>query len=246
MNDPQATNGFILRPQAGFEAIYNGTSRLNPIAMYPLGVTGVHTPTDALVRSPNIDPTLLAYAPVALGATVMILIPRAISQGEGRNETLYTYELRWRLRQLTDWQKAASAGRPNYPYHLDTGVGPGELTPIPAYTSEVLTPAVVGTGINPFISAGTRGISGQGQMDAAVNPFSVDPNFFFPPILRPCVGDQLQIVAYRSTDLVANWDFATEDMPFSNIYGTDVGGAGHPVLPNLGIWLIVLNRNTTP
>jgi hypothetical protein len=244
MNDPQATNGFILRPQAGFEAIYNGTARLNPIAMYPV-LNGVHPPTDPLVRSPNIDPTLLAYAPVALGATVMILIPRALFQGESVQETLYTYELRWRLRQLSDWQKAASAASPNVPYHLDTGLGPNDLVPIPPYTSEVINPAVVGTGINPFVAAGTRGISGQGQMDPAVNPFAVQPNFFFPPILRPCVGDQLSIVAYRSAD-PANWDFASTDAPFSNIYGADVGGDGHPVLPNLGIWLIILNRNTTP
>jgi hypothetical protein len=248
MNDPQASLGFILRPQAGFETIYQGTSRSNPIPMLPL-VNGSHAPTDALVRSTGIDPLLAAYAPVALGATVMILIPRCQTQGEGRDETLYTYEFRWRLRALSDWQKRASSGTPDFPYHLETGPGPGNLTPIPAFTSEVITPAVVGNGISPFIATGPlRGISGQGQMDAVANPFTLDPNFFFPPILRPCVGDQLSVVAYRTEPQdPANWDFAAaEDATFSNIYGTDVGGVGHPVIPTLGVWLIILNRNTTP
>lgn len=246
MNDPQATFGFILKPPAGFEALYQDQDNFIPIPLVP-NVNGVNKALDPLVGSEHIEPTLLAYAPVPLGATIMLLIPRCqVFNGEVTVEEPYVYELNWRLRAMSDWQKSAAEGRPEMPYHTDPSqFGPINMTPMPAYTSEAITPTVVGVGLRPLLALpSTLASAAQGLLDIASNPFAQDPNFFFPPILRPCVGDQLSVFIHAVDR--GTWDFDTTDSPLSNIYGVGRGTTAHPILPALGAYLFILNRNTTP
>lgn len=243
MNDPQASLGFILKPPAGFEALYQGQARSTPIALVPF-VNGTHGALDLLARESHIDDNLCAYAAVAFPSTFQLILPRCrVVIGEDTIETPYTYELRWRFRQLLDWQKSLSQ-----PYHLESAYGvdsPDNLLPLPTFTSEVIVPTSAGNGQNPLLAPGVRTSSAQGLLPVASQPFADQPNFYFPPIQRPCFADQLLIVAYRDDEQGGpTWDFLGEDAPFSNIYGSDVGGAGHPVYPALGAWLHMLGHPT--
>jgi len=99
-----------------------------------------------------------------------------------------------------------------------------------------------GVGLNstsielPFLPGGTRGAYQQGVLDPAVVA-DVASQSLFVVLWFDAEGDQMMVTAQRNSTLGANWDFATVDRPFSNIYGTDSGA--HAEFPDIGIYMFV-------
>ena len=70
---------------------------------------------------------------------------------------------------------------------------------------------------------------------------AVAPNVYFPPMHGRNVGNELSVVAYRSTGAVT-WDFQADDAGMSNVYGTNLvaGGTPHAIFPGVGMYLVFL------
>ena len=92
------------------------------------------------------------------------------------------------------------------------------------------------------VASPQRGVADQGTyIPATVGGFGTAfaPNVYFPPILRRVVGNELSVVAYRTSG-ATEWDFANDDAGMSNLYGTNLGGVAHPVFPGVGMYLVFL------
>jgi hypothetical protein len=252
-NDPQSVMAVTLKPPDGFEALYQGVSRSNPLPFVMADARDRFLPLDARAATDAISEFLARYVPVPIGATLLLLIPRALFLVETPQEELYTYELRWRLRTVDDHNTAQSQNNPTVPYSLQARLGAPEddgtaRILLPAYTSEVIVPAAVGNGQLPIVSGGAAdpqvGYATQGlYVPATVGGETIAhaPNAYFAPILRRVVGNELSVVAYR-TDGATEWDFQADDAGISNVYGTNqvTGGTPHPVFPNVGMLLVFL------
>lgn len=252
--------GMVLKPPQGFEELYQGVIGTTPIPFVSANLAGDFLATDDVAGKPGFDPNLARFAPVPLGASLLILIPQAIFvTGATTRIGEYTYALRWRLRALAGYTTPAENANNQHPYHLDNQQGaPSTPSPTarviePSYTSELVTPAAVGTNNRVLIATGEYGTSSQGIYNPASFAGSSDgddlalgPNFY-PPLLRPSLGDELSIVASKAS---GNWDFgsvaADGDAGFSNVFGTNVAGAAHPAYAGLGIFLLAMSRSTTP
>lgn len=250
-NDPQGSIFRVLRPPRGFEAYYTGQPTTTPIPFVERDQQREYRSRDMRAGQAGVDPNLARYVPVPFAASLAILIPRALLAGE---EQTYSYELRWRLRSVVDWTATQQI-----PYHVVTepGASDATVTPpasperitIPAYTSQVITPSVIGGGVAVLVGAGVEGVAGQGIYDPDTltpNELAYAPNLFFPPIWVRCEGDDLSIVAFRpgGGEDPPEWDFEdeNEDGPFSNVFGE----AQHAAIPSVGIYLFSGVRSTTP
>jgi hypothetical protein len=266
MNDPQASSALVLKPPKGFEAIYQGEPRTTPIALVAADAKGEFVATDDQAGEPGISATLQRYVAVPLGSSLLILIPQAIyiPVGDPAVTPSYTYELRWRLRTLTDWARGAQNANPSHPWQLlprfghqqPPGSTPAEVERIimPAYSSESLTPSMAGTNNRSLVAQSIFGTASQGMYTAG-GPTATDGDVAFgpvcfPPLLRAAIGNELGLCITRSGG--GNWNFndgtASGDGALSNLYGENVAGgaAGHPYFPGIGTYLISMARPTTP
>jgi len=235
--------------------LYQGLARSTPLPFVMADQQNRFLPLDPRAGTPNseLSEFLARYVPVSIGATLMLLIPRALFFTDEPAEIFYTYELRWRLRTIDDHNFAQKNNNPTVPYSLigkrgapdDSG---NNLVSLPAYTSEVIVPAVVGSGVLPVVSGDLDnpqpGVADQGTyIPATVGGFSTAfaPNVYFAPLLRRIVGNELSIVAYRAGG-ASTWDFTADDAGFSNLYGTNkvAGGTPHPIFPGVGMYLVFL------
>ena len=245
----------LLRPPGTFESLYQGLARSTPLPFVMADQMQRFLPKDARAgqAGSDISEFLARYVPVSIGATLMLLIPRALYFTDAPAETLYTYELRWRLRTVSDHNFAQSNNNPTVPYSLIPQRGAPDdagtpLVSLPAYTSEVIVPAVIGSGVLPVVS-GTLddpqpGVADQGTyIPDTVGGFStaVAPNVYFSPLLRRILGNELSVVAYRTAG-ATTWDFQADDAGLSNLYGTNqvTGGDPHAVFPGVGMYLVFL------
>ena len=250
-NDPQGAMAALLRPPDGFEALYQGVARANPIPFVMADGRERFLPLDARAGQGDVSEFLARYLPVPIGATLMLLIPRALYLAVTPLESVYNYELRWRLRTIVDHNAAQGQGNPTVPYSLDARAGApeddgAERVLLPGYTSEVIVPAVVGNGALPIVSGGAAdpqvGYATQGlYVPATVGGETLghSPNAYFPPILRRVLGNELSVCAYRTAG-TATWDFAGADAGLSNVYGTNQVGPAHPIFPSVGMLLVFL------
>lgn len=254
--DPQATMSVLCRPPDGFETLYQGLARSTPLPFVPVRYQSGLPKFDALdptagEASTEISEFLSRFIPSPIGATMMVLIPRARYFDDIPLEGTYSYELRWRLRTVNDHnQMVEGRGDPAMPYNLITQRGAPDgstpLTQIPAWTSEVIVPATVGAGDLPVVAPPTqRGYAGQGLFV----PDSVggDGNAYAPNnynrFLRRVEGNELSIVGYRTSG-DATWDFSGDDAGISNLFGTNLGGTGssveHPVFTGVGLYVVFM------
>lgn len=256
-NDPQSVIALSLRPPDGFEGLYQGLARSTPLpfvasAGFP---QDQYLPKDPRAGQPEMSARLLRYVTTPIGATMQIVIPRAlyVTGGETPAEGAYTYELRWRLRTVTDHNVAQDQrSDPTVPYTLIPRRGAPDasdnpLTVLPAYTSEAVVPSV--SGLNnqlPVIDSATepRGVANQGTyIPATVGGFGTafGPSVYFSPLLRRVLGNELSIVAYRAAGNTT-WDFTGDDGGMSNLYGQNLvtGGTRHAIFPGIGLYLVFL------
>ncbi len=252
MFDAQSAIGLVLKPPTGFEELYDGLIGTTPIPF----VAAPFEVLDERAGARGIASNLVRFVPVPLGGTGLIIIPRALYQdGVLLRAPSYVYDFRWRLRTVADNVAAVTEGNATHPFNMlamrgaPSAPDPTERLVLPAYTSETVTPAVVGSTARPLVAAGEYASVSQGvyaladfvdQSDAALGPN------FFPPYLRALLGNELGIVATKAS---GNWAFedtgATGDAAFSNVYGINVAGTRHAAYPGVGIVLITVARPTS-
>jgi hypothetical protein len=248
--DPQVSFRTVAKPFPNFETTYQGRPAAVPIA-FP----GVK---DENAGRPGFDPNLLAAYPVPYGATIWLWIPICVGGLNQQQEPiiqLYDYTIIWRLRDLTSFRNRST------PYHIqrqqpgafDTMAGQPRFV-IPA-ARQVLsftqaepaldlapgninlrnllwTPQGGGT-IEPLLPGlpPPTGTIQQGVLDPAIDPgIAKDP--IFSAFKIQCQGDEMMILATKRT--TNPWDFAGEDFPFSNVYGSANGQ--HKPFDQLGIY----------
>jgi len=117
----------ILRPFAGFEAVYQGKDiTQNPIALTERGIA-----LDPLAGKPGYAPNLVRGLPVSMGARIVLWLPNVIASivaGPLLSAIPYRYAIAWRLRSTFDYRQLRG------PYHYpkqgkgvpDTSAPPGK------------------------------------------------------------------------------------------------------------------------
>lgn len=251
--DPQGSMGFLLRPPDNFESLYQGLARSTPLPFVLANEQGRYQALDFRAGETDMSSLLLRYVPVAIGATMMLCIPRARYAAAGEPaEGTYTFELRWRARTNADHNKSQENGVP-FPYSLPEGRGATENDGaqrifLPTWTSEKFVPsaesAAIGDGLLPVVAVGPQvGYAAQGvfKPDTVGGPtIGHAPNTFFSPVLRRVLGNELSVVCYRDGVGNATWDFTGDDGGISNVYGSNLAGTTHPVFRNVGMLLFML------
>ncbi len=254
--DPQASIAYVLKPPTNFEEVYQGVPHTTPIPFVQADpLSREFRALDAFAGKPGVASTLARFVPVPFASSLYILIPVPLV---GTVETQYEYELRWRIRTLTDWDRSVESARFSHPWQLvpqngapaPTGSGGAteQLLVMPSFCSEVLDPSRLGSDDRVLVSRDQYGVSSQGiytpastssgNMNAALGPVC------YPPFLRESLGNELSICARLGDE--ADWDFTGADAAFSNLYGTNLGGTTHPAYPGVGIYLVSMSRSTAP
>lgn len=106
--DPQFSPEILLRPFAGFEAIYQGVVSTTPL-LFSEYVTGTAADaTDAEAGRNGISTKLVKGISVPLGARVQIWLPSVLN----REQSDYSWQIVWRLRSPGDAQQQ------QVPFHL--------------------------------------------------------------------------------------------------------------------------------
>ena len=261
MSDPQHSIVSVLKPQSGFDHWYQGVPVTTPIQLFPW-VDSQPRVLDGAGQATNYDPLLSKYLPVPLGSTVMLWLPRCVQQlNNVLVETSYRYQIRWRIRGITDQINGRSKV---YSMH---GQVPGAITTISApFDPDINVPAAVGSVIIPALPANSnvalsldhtgKGLAdSQGYTDNLALPaFPVATRGvnYYPPELVPALGDEIGIFVSRAAGTSANWDFAGVDFGFNLFYGvgsTDSDAAAngiHPQRANNGVIISTLSRSTYP
>lgn len=252
--DAQFSIASVLKPYPNFEDRYQGQPSSAPVA-FP----GTR---DALAGQDGYDPDLLRGVPCPLGALMMLLIPKAVANATA---TPYDYQIIWRMRNVRDYRLNRSpyhVGRQS-PGAPDTDPGGGPRFVIPGIVDALLyeqalaltAPFAVtyvqnrvfripaqnaGGAFDPLlVSPNAFGVFQQGVLDpATVGTTASDPLFL--PIVTRCRGDEFMVLATRSDwQGGETWDFASDDFPFSEVYGKGGAGAGtHPSYPDVGIYVL--------
>lgn len=265
LNDPQPTRWFILRPQEGFEQIYQGRPHNVPIPLFPYTVDGALALESERLRA-GYDAHLSTYLQVARGSTLMMIFPRvqgmySVQAQVDLQVQQYTYQLRWRQRPLDDTILSKGQKRYSIPNQVSAYSSQRRLV-IPCSQGEVITPSypengTIARGI--FTNNGVKLVDQQGLYDDAnfrvidqwednASDSALGPTCY-PVHYTRCDGDELGIVAYRLDE--DNWDFTGVtggDWPFTYTYGVGLNPAGsaHPINPGAGVYVAVVSRSTTP
>jgi hypothetical protein len=253
MGEPQFSKSFILRPYAGFEAIYNNTSSSNPI-MFTEGGKAL----DVNAGKPGYDPELVRGVPVPMGARAILWLPR-IMAGTAESFIPYDWRFQFRLRSTFDFrQDRAPYHYPKQSEGVPDGVSPRVVIPA-AYQTLVYNQAESTGNVttvsqhilqermqvfrgpvinqNPKNPSGNAGVIQQGLMPIsdAMAESALYMIFEF-----MCAGDELILGASRGTvNGDSNWDF---DLPAGQdtLFGQEFGSlaTGGP-FPDVGVYLHV-------
>jgi len=132
LSDPQFSVAHVLRPFLNFESIYAGQAAEREICFFPPGPDRTPAALDPQVGSPGIDPKLMRYLPVPLGARILVYIPHCITWQDSIQspilETNYAYTMHWRVRNLRDSVAAQKSDSSPKPYHSQSYQGRPDTT----------------------------------------------------------------------------------------------------------------------
>ncbi len=260
-NDPQPTIWYLMRPQEGFEDIYQGRSVNLPIPLFWYTGNGALPLESERLRS-GYESHLAAYLQVARGATAMLIFPR-IQGIAGDHEPPvvvdYTYQLRWRQRPLEDTILSKALKRHSVPNVVSAFSSTRRLV-IPCSQGEVITPQYptggrIARGL--FTTNGMKVFDQQGVYDDAFylaldagQPGYADNALgatCYPVQYQRCDGDELGLVLFRDEQLGATWDFSgitAADWALTCTYGTSNGQ--RPINPGAAVYVANVARATTP
>jgi len=147
--DPQFSVATVLRPFVGFEDVYAGKAATVPVAFHPPGEDGEPAPLDPGAGSAGISQNLLGYAPVPMGARIVLYIPHAITWQDNVGtpilETLYTYSVHWRIRNLQRYKHRMRTGGEVRPYHSPSFEGRPDTTAPAQSQARAIIPAATRT-----------------------------------------------------------------------------------------------------
>jgi hypothetical protein len=247
LNDPQGEIWTVLRPQAGFESVYQGEPITTPLQLFPATPQALPLEEEADRRVIGYARQLSRYMNVPNGATLRLIFPLIQARIIGQEPAIqrYYYQLRWRQRVLNDNNISGAIQRYSLPSRRgfdDPAAGPtGQPRfAIPAASGEVFYPDypsntnrnspiyLPSSSLTTFDKTLNQLRDQQGIYDPAI----VDPTTattgkdawgptFYPPEQTPCLGDQLTVVMYRLTGN-STWDFTAEagdDWPLAYTLG---------------------------
>jgi hypothetical protein len=257
MADAQLTNVRVCKPFENFESRYQGLPTNIPIA-FP----GVRDPRAAQGQE-GFDPDLMAGYAVPEGARVVLWFPTCFSGanfrlysyrlvwrlrglGDFRNPPRRQPRAPYHFPRQSPGAPDTSSATPvrtviPASWHViayeeaEPATGAGELV----VRVEKITPTLDSAQdfVPPKLADGADAALQQGVLDpASSGPGANMPDFV--PFWTDAEGDDLIILVERKTASAnVNWDFTspTEDLPFSNIYGT--GNGAHPIFRDIGIYL---------
>ena len=147
--DPQFSVATILRPFDNFEDVYAGQPAGVPVAFFPPGPNGRPQALDPDAGARGVDENLLRYVPVPLGAQIVLYIPHALVLQDSLVvpvlETLYTYTVHWRVRNLSASTRRMRTGGEVKPYHSATFEGRPDTTAPATAQARVLIPSATRT-----------------------------------------------------------------------------------------------------
>jgi hypothetical protein len=265
--DAQFGTARILRPPAGFEAIYDGESAgtSDPIYLFEGG-----SPLDPLAEAgqPGYDPDLIKGLAVPMGARIVVWVPTIVYVSDDGPLTFKTYNwsFGWRIRNLTDYRLS------RVPWHLPRGRGPDDTAGatseprvvIPAGYNSIIfnqpeptsallpqTERAVNRGraedlqlsavslAGPLLDAGgTRGVVQQGIEDPAVVSGATRAGFIVHEM--QALGDELIVAVYRDTSEVADWGFSSVGPFPANadfVFSRLLGSGTGQVFPDVGVYV---------
>jgi hypothetical protein len=244
----------ILRPYAGFEAVYGGLATTVAVAFTQGG-----QPLDPLAGQPGYSPTLLRGLPVPVGARILIWFPIIFTTTAPRIP--YAYSVAFRYRSVFDYRQNRG------PWHYakqaagvpDTTAPPGKqvrvVKPATWATKEFVQaepainePALINLHNVEFVVGGGSGINPPvlpGPLTGTIQQGVLDPATFGSEAIMPLFqeveviadGDEMLILGTRDT-VDGAWNFATTDKQFSVLYGNGSG----KVFPDVGILTSVGTR----
>lgn len=258
--DAQFSVARVLKPFDGFEAQYQGQNYDLPIAC-PGGAdsqttNGINGFAPNLMRGTAVPlgARLLVWIPVAITA----------GGGGGTIIQSYSYSFVWRLRNVRDFRQDrrpyhyprqspgapdSSVAQPRFviPAAIDTVIYE-QSEPVGLYGTRAVQRAYEQTyevafgfenGTEVILPDGSRGIFQQGVLDPGFAGALGAGAAMFTPLWMDAAGDELIVLARRTNrpDPDNGWDFtqATQDLPFSDIYGT--GNGIHDPYPDVGIYI---------
>lgn len=258
--DPQFGSCSIMRPYAGFEAIYDSKSASLPIMF---SKNGVALDPLATQNASGIDPELISGLSVTPGSRMILYLPNimATTVVEPVAFAPYSWEISWRWRNISDYMRTRSA------WHMaNANLGlPSISSPriiIPAANHSIVynqaEPVTVAGRVAQNLRIEDITALGQSQTLLPLNPDGLSGKYqqgiFNPTISNEplsssptynaydvmALGDEMMIGCYRSTSVVANWQFTSgllkSDLLLSKLFGNgDVAGGG----PFLGLGLYV-------
>lgn len=242
----------VMRPQNGFEAIYEGQSVDNPVYLFPEGRNIDQLAADGVA---GYDPELARGLKIPLGARVLLWLPNLFFTdfSDPPNTLGYEWTFIWRLRTITDLIQ----GRIPYHFARDRGVpdttqpaGQQARVPLPAayntitfiQTEPTSNPGRSINNIhsedleassltlpNPLLASGNRQPIQQGIVDPSVFPADAEQPGFLVHEMQ-AVGDELLIGVRRNGSSFPNWAFGTTDLRFVRMLGSST--------PNVGVYVM--------
>lgn len=282
MADPQAGLARVVKPVSNFEALYQGEQAQDtalvlsrPMGFYEWKNGRPPSQLDPTVGQPNIDPQLLSYLPVSMGADLLLAIP-VIGNPSGM-AICYRYRLIWqwtslgRQLQLPDSQYhlpqesvgAPDTGQPRFvlPAAQETCLITPFLTNLDGFTNDTVTVLRTDVIVNELRIPGLPILAQPGALPGHYQQGIVDPavfpgNYAFSPVFAlvpvKAKGDRMLIVCDRGEDpgASATWDFADPagiDRGFSLLYGNgSLTATPHPPFPTVGIYVFQLTAPQKP
>jgi hypothetical protein len=227
--DAQFGNAKILRPQLGFDTLFQGQSINYPILFSEGGIA-----LDSRAGTPGYSNFLAKGLPVPYGARLSIWLPRIVVYLALGFYDYYKWTFIWRMRNLYDFRQTRT------PYHMPKqadgepstrvgDVGPrvilpaavqsvayaGSVTAITDPTQVVYPEVFYQQGLRasptfrPIYNAGNRLVYQQGVLDPGNPPTGIDvSSFTWTQVEVQAQGDELLVVANRPTQQgYTVWEF---------------------------------------
>lgn len=265
--DPQFGITKILRPYAGFEAVYTGKVVGVPIMFTEVLTPPGGKPLDDMAGQPGYSPLLLRGISVPVGSRIIVWLPNIFGSSNVLNGTWnYDWTFTWRLRSVFDFRQSRipfhyPKQAPGIPDTLNAPptarvvipgavhsmmytfakpvVGAPASSPTVSLQADIPSPESTGIPRLPLIPGGANGYYQQGIFDPATSIITASGPMYIPFELQS-MGDELLIGMTRTT-AATNGTGASATWNFADVdlIITNLFGAGLGNFPDIGVYVMM-------